>query len=95
MRTVCREVGVVAKEIDGEDDHVRLLIEYPPTVALLRLVNSLKCVSSRRLRARKFPEVAARLWGGHLCSLSYFVASCGGVTVETVLAYIEGQRRPE
>ena len=46
-------------------------------------------------RARKFPEVAARPWGGHLWSPSYFVAWCGGVTVETVQAYIEGQRRPE
>ena len=38
------------KECDGEHDHVHLLIEYPPTVAVSRMVNSLKGVSSRLLR---------------------------------------------
>ncbi len=33
--------------MDGEDDHVRLLVEYPPKVAVSNLVNSLKGVSSR------------------------------------------------
>jgi putative transposase len=95
MKSVCRDFDVVLKEIDGEDDHVHLLVEYPPTVALSRLVNSLKGVSSRRLRDRKFPEVTERLWGGHLWSSSYFAASCGGVTIDTVRAYIENQRKPE
>ncbi len=95
MKSVCREFNVVLKEIDGEDDHVHLLVEYPPTVALSRLVNSLKGVSSRKLRPRKFSEVTARLWGGHLWSSSYFAASCGGVTIDTVQAYIENQRKPD
>jgi putative transposase len=38
--------------MDGEDDHVRLLVGYPPNVAVARLVNSLKGVSARRLRQR-------------------------------------------
>lgn len=48
-------------EVDGEDDHVHLLVEYPPTLQLSKLVNSLKGVSSRLLRARGFPEVTAKL----------------------------------
>ena len=94
MKLVCRDFAVVLKDIDGEDDYVYLLVEYPPTVALSRLVNALKGVASRRLRARKFPEVTARLWGGHLWAPSYFVASCGGVTIDIVRAYIENQRNP-
>src|SRR5260370_33948172 len=57
MTSVCRDFDVKLKEINGEDDHVHLLIEYPPMVALSRLVNSLKGVSSRRLRLKKYPEV--------------------------------------
>ena len=94
MKSICRDFDVVLKEIDGEDDHVHLLVEYPPSVTLSRLVNSLKGVASRRLRSRKFPEVTARLWGGHLWAPSYFVASCGGVTIDMVRAYIENQRNP-
>ncbi|ALG75566.1 transposase [Azospirillum thiophilum] len=89
---VCAEFGVTLKEVNGEDDHVHLLIEYPPTVQLSRLVNSLKGVSSRRLRQQNFPEVKRRLWGDHLWSPSYFAASCGGAPLEIVKQYIEKQR---
>ncbi len=34
-------------EMDGEPDHVHLLINYPPKLAISSLVNSLKGVSGR------------------------------------------------
>ena len=89
---VCGDFGARLVEVNGEDDHVHLLIEYPPTVQLTKLVNSLKGVSSRRLRAERYPEVVSRLWGGHLWSPSYFAASCGGAPIAIVRQYIEGQR---
>jgi putative transposase len=94
MTDVCRDFGATLQEINGEDDHVHLLVDYPPTVQLASLVNSLKGVSSRRLRARRWPEVEEKLWGGHLWSPSYFAASAGGVTLEVLKTYIEGQRDP-
>jgi putative transposase len=90
---VCAEFGARLKEVNGEDDHVHLLVEYPPTVQLSKLVNCLKGVSSRLLRQREFPEVTPRLWGGHLWSPSYFAASCGGAPLDIVKHYIEQQRR--
>jgi len=39
---VCSDFGATLVECDGEDDHVHLLVEYPPTVAISSLVNSLK-----------------------------------------------------
>ena len=89
---VCAEFDAVLKEVNGEDDHVHLLVEYPPTVQLSKLVNSLKGVSSRRLRQQNFPEVMRKLWGEHLWSPSYFAASCGGAPLEIVKQYIEQQR---
>jgi putative transposase len=90
---VCEDFSAKLVEMDGEDDHVHLLVEYPPTVALVRLVNSLKGVSSRQLRAMKFPEVASKLWGEHLWSPSYLASSCGGASIDIVRQYIEDQRR--
>lgn len=90
---VCDDFGAVLKECDGEDDHVHLLVEYPPTLQISRLVNSLKGVSSRLLRKEGFPEVTEKLWGGHLWSPSYFAASCGGAPLEIIKTYIENQRR--
>lgn len=90
---VCDDFGARLVEMDGEDDHAHLLVEYPPTVMLSRLVNSLKGVTSRQLRAKAFPEVTSKLWGAHLWSPSYFAVSCGGAPVDIVRQYIEDQRR--
>jgi putative transposase len=89
---VCNDFTARLVELNGEDDHVHMLVEYPTTIALSRLVNSLKGVSSRMLRARNFPQVQRRLWGGHLWSPSYFAVSCGGAPIEIVRKYIEDQR---
>lgn len=90
---VCADFEARLVEMDGDDDHVHLLVEYPPTVQLTKLVNSLKGVTSRHLRGKEFPEVMAKLWGEHLWSPSYFAASCGGAPIDIVRQYIEDQRR--
>lgn len=89
---VCRDFGAELVECDGEDDHVHLLVEYPPKVALSKLVNSLKGVSSRRLREIR-PEIVGRYWRGALWSPSYFAASCGGAPLSIVRQYVESQRK--
>lgn len=87
---VCTDFDAELVEMDGEDDHVHLLIEYPPTVQLSRLVNSLKGVSSRRLRQ----QFKLRTHRDHLWSPSYFAASCGGAPLEIIRQYVENQRTP-
>src|SRR5678815_2317848 len=52
---VCTDFECELRETGWERDHVHLLVSYPPKVALSRLVNSLKGVSARRLRAADFP----------------------------------------
>ena len=44
--SVCKDFEAELVEMDGEDDHVHLLVNYPPKVAVSNLVNSLKGVSS-------------------------------------------------
>ncbi len=71
-----------------------MVVNFPPTVAVSRLVNSLKGVSSRRLR-QEFLELAHhyrranRLWSG-----SYFAGSVGGAPISVLRQYIEQQDRP-
>lgn len=48
--------GCELPESNGEPRHVYLLVNFPPTEAISRLVNSLKGVSSRRLR-QEFPDL--------------------------------------
>ena len=66
-------------------------MRYPPKVALSKLVNSLKGVSSRKLREIR-PEVSGRYHDGVLWSASYFVASCGGAPLSVIAEYVRSQR---
>jgi putative transposase len=47
---LCQDFEARLVNANGEDDHVQLLAAYPPKVAISTLVNSLKGMSSRRLR---------------------------------------------
>ena len=75
---VCADFEAELIECDGEDDYVHLLVHYPPKLALSKLVNSLKGVSSRLLRKTR-PEVTGRYYKGVLWPPSYFAASRGRV----------------
>ena len=37
MRGVCADFGRAPVEFNGETDHVHLLVDFPPTVALSRV----------------------------------------------------------
>ena len=94
MREVCADFECELREFNGDSSHVHLLVNFPPKVAPSRLVNSLKGVSSRRMR-QEFPDLrrhyyrANRLW-----SASYFAGSVGGAPISTLRHYIEQQNQP-
>ena len=90
--SVCEDFEASLIEMDGEDDHVHLLVNYPPKVAVSVLVNSLKGVSSRLLRQQR-PDIARRYWKNVLWSPSYFAASCGGAPLDIIRRYVEQQRK--
>jgi putative transposase len=98
MRTifekVCTNFEANLVEMDGETDHVHLLVAFPPKVSVSSLVNSLKGVSSRLLK-KEHPELLERYWNGTLWTPSYFAASCGGAPIGIIRQYIEQQRTPE
>ena len=82
-------------EFNGESDHVHLLINFSPQVQLSKLIANLKTVSSRLLR-KDFKVELERVYSKPIFwSGSYFVASCGGVTIETLRRYVEGQAPPQ
>ena len=92
FRSVCTDFDAQLVEFNGEVDHVHLLINYPPKVALSTLVNSLKGVSSRMLR-KEFGDFHPWLKRrGVLWSPSYFAASCGGAPIAILRQYIEQQQ---
>lgn len=90
---VCNDFEVELVEFDCEEDHVHLLVNYPPKVSISKLVNSLKGVSSRRLR-QYHADIHKYYWKGVLWSPSYFAGSCGGAPITVIRQYIEQQKSP-
>ena len=95
FESVCTDFEAQLVEFDGEDDHVHLLVNYPPKVSISKLVNSLKGVSSRMIRQKNYPSIREKLWGGALWSPSYFASSCGGAPISIIRHYIEQQNTPD
>ncbi|MDP4509909.1 IS200/IS605 family transposase [Nonomuraea turcica] len=94
MRDVCADFETELAEFNGEANHVHLLVTFPPKVAISRLVNSLKGVSSRRMR-QEFPELTRHYWRANkLWSGSYFAGSVGGPPLSVMRQYIELHNRP-
>ncbi|WP_106475507.1 IS200/IS605 family transposase [Phytohalomonas tamaricis] len=92
---VCQDFEAELKEFNGETDHVHLLVNFPPKVAVSKLVNSLKGVSSRRMKLLHPELVQPAYMKNALWSPSYFAGSVGGAPLSVVKQYIEQQTRPE
>ncbi|MET7986509.1 MULTISPECIES: IS200/IS605 family transposase [unclassified Streptomyces] len=93
MRDVCHSFEAELREFNGEGDHVHLLVHHPPKIALSKLVNSLKGVSSRYLRAQYTGRINRIGTGPVFWSPSYFAGSCGGAPPSIVKDYIENRKR--
>lgn len=91
---MCEDFEAELVEFNGENNHVHLLVNFPPKVTVSKLVNSLKGVSSRRLR-QEFPNLVRHYWRAQrLWSGSYFAGSVDGAPPSIVKEYIEQQNRP-
>lgn len=94
MRAVCRDFDTDLVEYNGQNNHVHLLVNFPPKLALSKLVNSLKLVSSRRTR-QDSPYLERHYYqANRLRSGSYFAGSVGGAPSSIVRQYIEQQNGP-
>lgn len=91
FRHVAKQMNFQILEINGEDEHVHALIEYPPKLSVSKIVNALKGVSSRRYGQAGFkkPHGKPALW-----SPSYFAVSVGGAPIEVLIRYIKNQEKP-
>ena len=85
-------LGARIEEIDGEEDHLHLLVGYPPALSISELVHALKGASARAIRLKNYFDVRNKLWGQHFWSPSFFACSCGGVSIDIVKQYIQNQR---
>jgi putative transposase len=90
IREVCNANEVIIIKGHVSTDHIHLLISYPPSISVSKLVQYLKGKSSRRL-LDEYSQLKKQFWGQHLWARGYFAVSVGTLTDEIVKEYIESQ----
>lgn len=88
---LCAKQKCCLTEFNGEPDHVHLLVDLAPDIAVSRLVNTLKTISSREIRKEFKPHVDTFYWKPVFWSGAYCVISAGGAPLEILRQYIEEQ----
>ncbi len=76
-------------QVEVMPDHVHLLVGCDPQFGIHRLVKFVKGATSHQLR-QEFPVLKRKL--PSLWTNSYYLATVGGVTIETVKKYVENQK---
>lgn len=82
--------------IESELDHIHILMQLKPQCHISKLINSLKSVSSRKIRSefsfhlKKFFFKKPVFW-----SPSYCLLSSGGAPIEIIKQYISSQNSPK
>lgn len=93
MRKISDENDVEVINQEYGDDHIHLMVSTKPTLQLTKYINLLKGHSARALR-KEF-DFSEQLYGDSLWSDSYYIATCGNVSLDTLYNYIENQRKKD
>lgn len=93
MRNIAADFDVDIINQECGEDHIHLMISTKPTTELTKMVNLLKGTSSRYLRKEYESELSDVLYGDSFWSDSYYIATAGNVSVDTIYKYIENQRK--
>ncbi|PSB04225.1 IS200/IS605 family transposase [Merismopedia glauca] len=88
MRTTCQKWKCKLESFQGDESHVYLQIDFPPEVQLSKLINNLKTVSSRLIR-KEFKACIDEFCKDAFWHGTYYIASCGGMTIEELKDYVE------
>jgi putative transposase len=87
------EVTIIEQECGV--DHVHILFRGYPGLDMTNFINILKSHSSREIRKKYTDFLSDKLWGEHFWSPSYFLATTGNVTIDTLKEYVENQRKEQ
>jgi len=90
---IAKDNGFTIIEYKSASDHVHLLVDCKPQHYIPDMLKALKGTSARYLMKEFEAELRPKLWGGHLWSPSYFVATVSERTEEQIKKYIQSQQQ--
>jgi putative transposase len=81
-----KELGVQIVSGVSSREHVHMLVEIPPHIAVGDVVRRVKGRSSHRVRM-EFPNLRKRTWGRYFWARDYFCTRSGNITDAVILPY--------
>ena len=88
---ICERYGYELDTMSVQNDHVHVFLSFPPKVSIAKATQTLKGVSSRKLR-EEFPELEQKMWGAPIWAVGYYAATVGDrTTAQQIRRYIQKQ----
>ena len=81
-------------EFNAEADHCHLIVSFAPQKRLSDLVGNLKATASKTMWRKFEPKLSKVYHKKVFWTSSYFIASTGGVSIETLKKYVQTQDSP-
>lgn len=94
IRMLCQWKGCDVEELNGQEDHVHLLVSVPPKVSISGLMGTLKGKLAIKL-FKSCPAMKRKpYWGNHFWARGYFVSTVG-LDEEMIRKYVKYQEKEE
>ena len=91
IENICRNNNYELVEINTDLDHVHILLGLSPQDDIPTVIKTLKGVSARLLNKLHSSKISKKLYGGHIWSPSYSVATTSDNIKENIIKYIKTQ----
>ena len=78
------------EELNIQPDHVHMILQFRPDIAISKIVQLFKGKSSRIIR-QEFPELKEFYWGSSFWGDGFFVETVGHCDLETIKNYVKNQ----
>jgi putative transposase len=79
-------------EMETDKDHIHLMIQFPPRVAISAIVNRIKSLSTYNIWRQNYYFLSKHFWKEKtFWTDGYFVCSIGEASPETIQKYIQNQ----
>ena len=91
ITNICKNNNYELVEINTDLDHVHMLVGLSPQDSIPVVMKTLKGVSARLLNQKHKDELGKVLWGGHIWSPSYYIATTSDNVMDNIKRYIQKQ----
>lgn len=91
ITNICINNNYEIVEINTDKDHVHMLLGLSPQDSIPVVMKTLKGVSARLLNQKHSAEISKALYGGHIWSPSYYIATTSDNVMDNIKAYIKNQ----